>query len=72
MMFHVIDRHTNKKHCSYQSRTRANNKADKLDNEYGAYRYIVRSDEQLARLYPELLDSAAKPVEARLNNLCNK
>jgi lysophospholipase L1-like esterase len=27
---------------TYSTRTRARNKADKLDNEYGAYRYSVK------------------------------
>lgn len=27
----------------YQSRSRASNRVDKLDNEYGAYRYSVRA-----------------------------
>ena len=31
--------------CTYSTRTRARNKADKLDNEYGAYRYSVKSIE---------------------------
>ena len=30
---------------TYSTRTRARNKADKLDNEYGAYRYSVKSIE---------------------------
>ena len=31
--------------CTYSTRSRARNKADKLDNEYGAYRYSVKSIE---------------------------
>ena len=30
---------------TYSTRTRARNKADKLDNEYGAYRYSVKAIE---------------------------
>ena len=30
---------------TYSTRSRARNKADKLDNEYGAYRYSVKSIE---------------------------
>ncbi len=30
---------------TYSTRTRARNKADKLDNEYGAYRYSVKAVE---------------------------
>ena len=44
MKYQVIDRQTNQKIGKpYSTRTRANNKADKLDMEYGAIRYVVRT-----------------------------
>ena len=41
--YQVIDRHTQSIIGTYKSRKRATNKADKLDNIYGAYRYKVKS-----------------------------
>lgn len=42
-MYEIIDRHTGERiGGTYQSRSRAQLRADKLDNEYGAYRYSVR------------------------------
>ena len=41
-MYHVIDKHTKQIVGKYASHKRAINRADKLDNIYGAYRYIVR------------------------------
>ena len=40
-MFQVIDRHTGKVMGVYSTRKRARSKVDKLDMEYGAYRYYV-------------------------------
>ena len=42
MKFQVIDRQTNQVMGTYASRKRARNKADRLDLEYGAYRYYVK------------------------------
>lgn len=41
--YDLIDGHTGYVLCSYRHRTAANNRRDKLDNEYGAYRYKVRA-----------------------------
>jgi hypothetical protein len=41
--FAVYDRHTGKQVAGpFGTRSRANGKRDKLDNDYGAYRYTVR------------------------------
>lgn len=43
-MFQIIDKQTGLVVGKpYSSRSRARARADKLDNEYGAYRYYVRS-----------------------------
>ncbi len=47
--YDLIDGHTGQVLASYKHRAAANNRRDKLDNEYGAYRYKVRaiwSDEE--------------------------
>jgi hypothetical protein len=41
-MYQVIDNQTKAVVGIYKSRNRANNKADRLDNAYGAYRYLVK------------------------------
>lgn len=41
-MFKVIDKQTQQVMGTYATRNRARNKADKLDMEYGAYRYYVK------------------------------
>lgn len=41
MRYLVIDRQTKKVMGSYSTRKKASTKADKLDLEYGAYRYNV-------------------------------
>jgi hypothetical protein len=50
-MYVVIDRKTGDKIGSYQSVKRARNKRDKLDNEYGGYRYFVREVETQRTVY---------------------
>jgi hypothetical protein len=52
-MYMVIDRKTGDKigKGSYQSIKRARNKRDKLDNEYGGYRYFVREIETQMNVY---------------------
>jgi hypothetical protein len=42
MKYQVVDRKTNKVVGTYSSKVRARSKADKLDLEYGAYRYSTR------------------------------
>lgn len=42
MTYQVIDNKTKQIVGEYKSRKRASNRADKLDLEYGAYRYIVK------------------------------
>lgn len=45
MKYLVIDRHNQEVIGTYQTLKRASNKVDKLDNEYGGYRYYhIRSD----------------------------
>jgi hypothetical protein len=45
LLHFVVDRHTGQKVSSgYQNKIRATHKADSLDNEYGAYRYVVKSE----------------------------
>lgn len=41
-MYQVIDRQTQEVKGTYKNRSTARNKADKLDNAYGAYRYCVK------------------------------
>lgn len=42
-MYEIIDRQTGQRvGTTYKCRKRATTRADKLDNEYGAYRYTVR------------------------------
>lgn len=41
-MFEIVDRHTGRVVSTYSNRIRASRKVDRLDNEYGAYRYFVR------------------------------
>jgi len=41
-MYQVIDRQTGEVMGTYQTRSRADRRADKLDNEYGAYRYYAQ------------------------------
>lgn len=42
--YHVVDRQTGKAIGGiYKDRVKARRMADRLDNEYGAYRYYVRS-----------------------------
>jgi len=41
-MYKVIDRKTNRTVGTYKDYKRAKNKADKLDNQYGGYRYYVK------------------------------
>lgn len=45
MKYQVIDRHTKKIMGTYQDVKRARRRADKLDLEYGAYRYGVEKVE---------------------------
>lgn len=41
--YEIVDRHTGLVVSKpYTSRSRARHRADRLDNEYGAYRYYVR------------------------------
>ena len=42
MKYQVVDKQTGAVKGMYVSRIRARNRADKLDNEYGAYRYYVK------------------------------
>ena len=42
MTYQIIDRHTGRLVGTYTNKTRAYNRADKLDLEYGAVRYSVR------------------------------
>lgn len=42
MKFVVIDRQTGLTVGTYGTSKRARNRVDKLDNEYGAYRYFVK------------------------------
>lgn len=42
MVYLVIDTRTDAVVGRYKNRNRARNRADKLDNAYGAYRYTVR------------------------------
>lgn len=43
-MYAIIDRQTGLQVGKpYKSKSRANARVDKLDNEYGAYRYYVRA-----------------------------
>lgn len=47
--YELVDGRTGQLLGTYKHRTAANNRRDKLDNEYGAYRYKVRavwSDEE--------------------------
>lgn len=50
-MFIVVDRKTGDKVGSYQSVKRARNKRDKLDNEYGGYRYVIKDLQTLMNVY---------------------
>ena len=45
MKYAVIDRRTGKTMGIYSTRRRASRKVDKLDNEYGGYRYIYKQVE---------------------------
>lgn len=40
--YEIIDLHTKAVVGTYTNRKRARTRADNLDNDYGAYRYIVR------------------------------
>lgn len=40
-MYLIVDIRTKEVICRYKNRKRAYNKADKLDDEYGSYRYAV-------------------------------
>jgi hypothetical protein len=45
----IVDRHTRVQvGALYTSKSRARARADKLDNEYGAYRYAVVAEDRLA------------------------
>jgi hypothetical protein len=48
--YQVIDQQTKQVMGTYQSRSRARNKADQLDMQYGAIRYYVRTIEPEASL----------------------
>jgi len=41
-MFQIIDKQTNLTAGTFKNRKTARNKADKLDNVYGGYRYYVK------------------------------
>lgn len=42
MKYQIVDRHTGKYVGKpYSNKTRARNRRDKLDNEYGGYRYYL-------------------------------
>lgn len=41
-MYQIIDKQTGLTMGTYKNRKTARNKADKLDNQYGAYRYYVK------------------------------
>jgi hypothetical protein len=42
MAYQVIDRQTQQVVCSFKSKQAARNKRDRLDQAYGAVRYVVR------------------------------
>ena len=45
-MYKIIDKHTGLQiGKDYQNRVKANKRADKLDNAYGTYRYLVKFKE---------------------------
>ena len=43
-MYSVVDKQTGLVVRKYKTRQGARRAADRLDNEYGAYRYVVRED----------------------------
>jgi len=45
MKYVIIDRQTGKIVGEYTNRKIARNRADKLDNQYGGYRYLVKEVE---------------------------
>lgn len=47
-VYQVIDRITGKIVGTYNNRRSAQNKRDKLDNQYGGYRYYVKAVEVVA------------------------
>ena len=70
--YEVVDSKTGKVMGKpYNSRSRARGRADKLDNEYGAYRYQVRkvggalSEQQLDELSPKVMYSYAKGADTQ-------
>lgn len=61
----VVDRHTATIVSKpYASKSRARARADKLDNEYGAYRYSVISEE-LAKHYERAADEIVSALNDR-------
>jgi hypothetical protein len=50
-MYMVIDGRTDSVIGKYRSVKRARNKRDKLDNEYGGYRYFVKEVETQMNVY---------------------
>lgn len=43
MTYQIIDKQTGRIVGTYNNRIRARTRRDRLDNEYGAYRYIVKA-----------------------------
>ena len=58
--YEVIDQQTGRKVASYGSKTRARNKADHLDLEYGAIRYYVKTVTDNHGQAPEIVPVASQ------------
>lgn len=68
----VIDRQTGKEHGRYLNQTRARNVVDKLDNEYGGYRYFIPMGDRMAYLPTKKPKAELTPEQVHLKSLMKK